>query len=91
MKVIGYPKQDVDAMIEADAAAEWERQNADPEFAEIVSKLEAAKAKISEAIKLLNSAANLMESDDRILSLSNDMEDLETDLGKQIKELGVIA
>lgn len=75
--------QDVDAMWEADAAAEWERINApDPNekhYLDAASSLSVAINHMDKALDYLDDAANEVEglpAEDRIRSLFNELEEI---------------
>ena len=81
------PTQDVDAMWEADAAAEWERLNADdPEEEKIKSAgwwLSSAYDSVAEAMTSIGEAVKEADGTvayDRIVSLLDDLSDLQTEL-----------
>ena len=81
------PTQDVDAMIEADAAAEWERIN---DTYEIEKLVEAGKKNLDDALEEMNKAVYQLlgiEEDfsgttleDKIGSIRHDLDDLTVDL-----------
>ena len=81
------PTQDVDAMIEADAAAEWERINDTHEIEELV---EAGKKNLDDALAEMNKAVYQLlgiEEDfsgttieDKIASIRDDLDNLTVDL-----------
>ena len=81
------PTQDVDAMWEADAAAEWERLNEEPEeaeeYREAASEMESACEELINAIDSMSDAAKEVNGTvgyDRIVSLMNDLEDIYSDI-----------
>lgn len=88
------PTQDVDAMWEADAAAEWERINDVPDYSEQYKEaaldMKEATDGISTAINLLSEAVEAVkgtDAEDKIVSLLNDLDDLWTDIRIMAKEL----
>lgn len=88
------PTQDVDAMWEADAAAEWERINDVPDYSEQYKEaaldMKEATDGISTAIDLLSEAVEAVkgtDAEDKIVSLLNDLDDLWTDIRIMAKEL----
>ena len=81
------PTQDVDAMWEADAAAEWERLNApDPDDGKLTDAayyMGYGKDKIEEALDELATAAKRAEGTvayDRIVSLIDALDDLSSEI-----------
>lgn len=77
------PVQDIDAMYEADTAAEWERLNEEPEDAEkyrdAASEMEDACEKLGDAMNYMSDAAHEADGTvgyDRVVSLMNDLEDI---------------
>ena len=81
------PTQDVDAMWEADAAAEWERINEttddEHKFIEASYHLDKAWDMISEGFTALADAAGEAEgtvAEDRIVSIMNAIEDLSEEI-----------
>ena len=87
MSMVITRSQDVGAMWEADAAAEWERLNADEP---VEDKLKGASdamysawEKISDALDYLATAAEKVDETpayDKVVSLLNDLEDLQCDI-----------
>lgn len=81
------PTQDVDAMWEADAAAEWERINTPTEEEEALKEaalsMTEAEDHMAEAIDLMLDAIKAAEgtvAEDRIVSLMDGLEDLRIEI-----------
>ena len=88
------PVQDVDAMWEADAAAEWERLNApdahEKEYVEAAGWLKKAIEELTHGIDKVLAASDCVRDlpcEDKILSYYDDLEDIATDLNKLRKQL----
>ena len=88
------PMQDVDAMWEADAAAEWERLNApddhEKEFDEAAMWLKKAIEELTSGIDKVLAASDCVQGlpcEDKILSYYNDLDDIAIDLKKLKKQL----
>ena len=81
------PTQDVDAMWEADAAAEWERLNEpDPDedkLKDAADDFVTAYEHMCEAVQALYDAYKTVEgtiAEDKVASMMNDVEDLATEV-----------
>lgn len=88
------PVQDVDAMWEADAAAEWERLNApdehENEYKDAAEWLKKAIEELTHGIDKVLAASDCVRGipcEDRILSFHDELDDIATDLNRLQKQL----
>ena len=81
----------LDAMVEAASAREWEELNReDPRAQAAVAMLKEARKCVEQAVVLLGKAAETVEDTPetyRIQSLANDLEDYGCDIGAQAERM----
>lgn len=94
MMMIGYPAQDVDAMVEAASAEKWEKsqpQNADADAKNRAAKfIDYAITELDAVCDLINEAAEILldtVEGDRVASLFDDGERLLKELKEAKKQL----